>query len=71
MVFLQNYTNIEKDVPGPHVETYPTSDDANHAKNIKAEEVSDTEHIEDPVPMPFLKIKGEAEVSYMSVCVHC
>jgi hypothetical protein len=46
---------------------YPIYDDANQAKNIKAEEVSDAEEEEDPVPLPFLKIKSEAEVSCMSV----
>jgi hypothetical protein len=55
----------------PYGETYPTSDDATQAKNIKAEEVSDAEEEEDPVPMTFTKIKAEAEVSCMSQCVHC
>jgi hypothetical protein len=49
---------------------FPTSDDANQAKNIKSEEVSDTEGEEDPVPMTFPKIKAEAEVSCMSLCAH-
>jgi hypothetical protein len=47
---------------------YPTSDDANQAKNIKDEEVSYAEEEEDPVPKQVLKIKAETEVSCMSVC---
>jgi hypothetical protein len=39
--------------------------------NIKAEEVSDIEVEEDPVPITFPKIKAEPEVSCMSLYVHC
>jgi hypothetical protein len=71
VMVLQNYTDLEKDALGPCGETYPTSVDANQAKNIKAEEVSDTEEEEDPLPTTFLKMKAEAEVSSMSLYVHC
>jgi hypothetical protein len=56
-------------VQRPCGETYPTSDDANKAKNIKAEAVSDAEEEEDPVPITFPKIKTEPEVSCMSICL--
>jgi hypothetical protein len=65
---LQNCANVEKDILGPHDETYPTFDAANQTKNIKAEEVSYAEEEEDIVPMTFPKLKAEAEVSFMSVC---
>jgi hypothetical protein len=68
VMVLQNYTNSEKDVLGPRDETYPAFDDANQAENKKVEEASYAEEEEDPVPMIFPKIKGEAEVSCMSVC---
>jgi hypothetical protein len=67
-VVLQKYTNLEKDVPGPCHEMYPTCDESCQAKSIKAEEVLYAEEEEDPVPITFLKIKAEAEVSCMSVC---
>jgi hypothetical protein len=71
VMFLQNYINREKDMLSPCGETYPTSDDASQARDIKAEEVSNAEEEEDPVPMTFIKVKAEAEVSCMSQCVHC
>jgi hypothetical protein len=54
-------------------ETFPTSHDANQAMNIKAEEVSDPEEEEeeDPVPITFVEVKAEPEVSSMSLCTHC
>jgi hypothetical protein len=36
---LQNYTNSENDVLGLSGKRYLTSDDANQAMNVKAEEV--------------------------------
>jgi hypothetical protein len=40
--------------------------------NIKAEEVSDTEEEEeDPMPITFLELKAEPEVSCMSLYAHC
>jgi hypothetical protein len=70
MVVLQNCMDLEKHVPGPCSETYPTSScDAYQAMNIKVEEVSDVEVEEEhPVPMSFIGIKAEHEVSCMSVC---
>jgi hypothetical protein len=69
MSVLQNYTTLEKGVLSPCSETYPTSDDANQAMNIEAEEVSDAEE-EDPVPITFVEIKAEPEVRCMSLHVH-
>jgi hypothetical protein len=71
VMFLQNYTNLEKSMLSPYGEMYPTSDDANQARDIKAEEVSNAEGEEDPVPITFTKIKAEAEVSCMSLYVQC
>jgi hypothetical protein len=48
--------------------TYPASHDANKAMNVKAEEVSDAEEEEDPMPITVLEMKAEPEVSCMSVC---
>jgi hypothetical protein len=69
MVPLQNCTNSENVLVGPYGETYPGSHDANLAVNMKAEEVSDAEKEEDPVP--FRKIKAEPEVSCMFLYIHC
>jgi hypothetical protein len=66
MLTLQNSRDFEKCMPG---ETYPTaSHDASRAMNIKAEDVSDAEVGEEhPVPMTFVGVKSEHEVSCMSV----
>jgi hypothetical protein len=70
IVVLQNCIDLEKHVPGPCSETYPASScDANQAMNIKVEEISDIEaEEEDPLPMTFIGIKAEHEVSCLSVC---
>jgi hypothetical protein len=70
---LQNCMDLQKHVPGPCSETYqPSSCDANQAMNIKVEEVSDVDVEEErPVPMAFVGIKAEHEVSCMSVCPLC
>jgi hypothetical protein len=39
--------------------------------NIKAEEVSDSEEEEGPMPITFQEIKAEPEVSSMSLYAHC
>jgi hypothetical protein len=69
-VVLQNCMDLEKHVPGPCSETYPTSShDVNQGMTIKVEEVSDVEVEEKrAVPMTFVRIKAEHEVSSMSVC---
>jgi hypothetical protein len=71
VMVLQNYTNVEKVVPGPCGETCSTSYDSDQAMNIKAEEVSEVKVEEDPEPITFPKIKAESEVSCMSLYVHC
>jgi hypothetical protein len=63
--------DLEKGVPYPYGETYLTSDDANQAMNMKAEEASDVEVDEVPVPITFPEIKAEPEVSCMSLYAHC
>jgi hypothetical protein len=71
MVVLQNCMDLEKRVPAPCSQTYPTSSrDANLAMNIKVEAVSDIEVEEEhPMPMTFIGIKAEHEVSCMSPSV--
>jgi hypothetical protein len=71
VMVLQNNTNVEKVAPGPCGETYPTSDDANQAMNIKTEEGSEVKVEEDPEPITFPKMKAEPEVSYMFLYGHC
>jgi hypothetical protein len=67
---LQNCMDLQKHAPGPCSETFAASShDANQAVNIKVEEVSDVEVEEErPVPMTFIGIKAEHEVSCVSVC---
>jgi hypothetical protein len=43
--------------------------DACYAISVKTEEVSDLEEEEDLAPIPFLGIKAEPEVSYVSVSI--
>ncbi|XP_023706923.1 uncharacterized protein LOC111864123 [Cryptotermes secundus] len=61
----KNCTNSETALVGPYAESYPTPHDANQAKNVKAEAVSDAEEEEVPVPITFPEIKAEPEVSSM------
>jgi hypothetical protein len=70
MMVLQDSTIIKKEEWGPFGEMYPTSDDADESKNIKAEEVSDVDEEEDPVAITFPKIKAEPEVSCILLFVH-
>jgi hypothetical protein len=52
-------------------EMYPASHDGNQAMNIKAEEISDAEEEEeDPMPIKFLEINVEPEVSSLPLYVH-
>jgi hypothetical protein len=71
-IVLQNCTIMKKEVLGPFGETYPPFHDANQAMNIKAEEVSDAEEEEeDRMPITFVEIKTEPQVSCMLLFVHC
>jgi hypothetical protein len=63
MMPLQNCTNSKNVLVGPYGETYPTSQDANQAMNIKAEEHSDAEQGADPVRIAVQEVKAEPEVS--------
>jgi hypothetical protein len=60
MMVLQNFDKM-----------HPASHDAHRAMNIKAEEVSDAEEEEDPMPIELLEMKAEPEVSRMFLYVHC
>jgi hypothetical protein len=44
------------------------SHDENQISDIKVEEVSDNEPVQDPLLIPFPEIKAEHEVSYFSAC---
>jgi hypothetical protein len=69
MVVSQNRLDSQKEVPCLHSEACPSSShDGVQAVNIKVEEVSDVEDVEDPIPMTFVEIKAEHEVSCMSLC---
>jgi hypothetical protein len=67
LVVLQNPPDLEK-VRGLHSEICPASShDAYPAVRIKAEVLSDAEEEEYPVPLTFVEIKAEPEVSCGSV----
>jgi hypothetical protein len=68
---LQNHTNSAIEVRDPCGEMNPTSGDASQVISIKVEEVSDPEEEVAPVPITFLKIKLEPEVSCTSLYIHC
>jgi hypothetical protein len=68
LIVLQNPTDFEM-VPGLCAEKCPaSSDDTYPAISIKDEVLSDAEEEKYPVPITFVKIKAEPEVSW--VCVH-
>jgi hypothetical protein len=58
-LILQNSANSENVFVDPYGNT------SAQAMNVKAEEVSDVEVEEDPVPITFPEIKAEPEVSCM------
>jgi hypothetical protein len=70
MRVLQNSVDLKKPVPVQCNETYsPAPHVQNQAMNMKVEEVSCIDVKEErPVPMTFVGIKAEHEVSCMSVC---
>jgi hypothetical protein len=72
MTVLQTYTNVKKEVRGPFGETFLAFCGADQSMKIKAEEGSDVDEEEDPMPITFPKIKAEPEVSTISlfVCEH-
>jgi hypothetical protein len=61
----------QKEVLCSHSEACQSSSlSGDQTVNIKVEEISDMEDGEDPVPMTFVEIKAEHEVSCMSfVCL--
>jgi hypothetical protein len=56
---------------GLYGETHPTSDGANQALSVKAEEASDADEELDPVQIAVQEVKAEPEVSGMFLYVHC
>jgi hypothetical protein len=67
VVVLQYCTDVAKDVPCFYSETCPTSSDINQGIGIKAEELSDGEVGDVPVPIEFEATKAELEVSCMDI----
>jgi hypothetical protein len=62
LVVLQNCLDSSKDVPGSHSEAFPSSPHSeDQAVKIKVEEFS-------PVPISFVDVKPEHEVSHMCLC---
>jgi hypothetical protein len=59
----------QKDEPGSHSEACASSsEDGDHSFNIKVEEFSDVEDRKDHVPITFVGVKAEHEVSCMFMC---
>jgi hypothetical protein len=68
VVVLQNFADLEKDVPGHCSETCATfSCDINQVIGVKAEEASDGEVEGGPMPVEFQGIENEPEVSCMGI----
>jgi hypothetical protein len=64
MLVIHNCLDSQKGAPGSHSEAHTlSSHDGDQAVNIKVEEFSDVEDREDPVPMTFVGVKAEHEVS--------
>jgi hypothetical protein len=63
MVFLQNCLESLEDVPDLHSEVCALPSDVDQAVNIKTEKFPDVQDGEHPVPMTFVGIKAEREVS--------
>jgi hypothetical protein len=64
LLVLQDCAHSQEDGPGLYTETCPpSSHDAFHAINLKVEELSDVEEVEDPLPISFPGIKAEHAVS--------
>jgi hypothetical protein len=67
---LQNCMDFLKVEPGSSSETCPASShEGNHVIDMKVEEASDTQEVEDPLRITIPEIKAEHEVSCMSVCL--
>jgi hypothetical protein len=67
---LQNCMDFLKIELGSMSETCPASShDGNQIADIKVEEASDTQEVEDPLLITVPEIKAEPEVSCASVCV--
>jgi hypothetical protein len=70
MMVLQNCMDFLKIELGSITDTCPMSfHDGNQIADIKVEEASDTQEVEDPLLITLPEIKVEHEVSCMSVCL--
>jgi hypothetical protein len=71
MIVLQNSMDFPKVEPGLSSEIFVCplySHDENQIRDIKVEEVSDNEAVQDTLQIPFPEVKAEHEVSYFSAC---
>jgi hypothetical protein len=67
IIVLRDSLDSQKEIPGLHSEVCSSlSLTGVQAVNIKGEEFSDIEDVEDPVPVTVVGIKAEYEVSCMS-----
>jgi hypothetical protein len=64
---LQYCVDFLKPEPGSSSKMCVTSHDGNQVIDIKVE-VSDTQHVEDPLLITLPEIKAEHEVSCVSIC---
>jgi hypothetical protein len=62
---FQNYMDFLKVEPGSINEACPSSHNGSQAIDIKVEDASDTQEVQDPLLVTLPGIKVECEVSYM------
>jgi hypothetical protein len=68
IMVLQNCKDFLKGEPDSSSETCITTHDGNQVIDVKVEEVSDTQEVEDPLLTTLPEIKSEREVSFVYVC---
>jgi hypothetical protein len=66
MVLLQNCLESQEGIPDLHSEVCALPSDVDQAVNIKIEKFSDVQDGEHLLPMTFVGIKAESEVSDLS-----
>jgi hypothetical protein len=69
MMVLQNYVDFVKVEPDSIIEASPASSHDGNQIDIKVEETSDSQEVEDPLLVTLPGIKVECEVSCVSVCL--
>jgi hypothetical protein len=63
MLVVQDCARSQEDLPGSGTETRSTSPGVFQTINIKVEDISDVEEVEDPLPISFPGIQAERAVS--------